>query len=181
MSTPRSTSERRDPVRETMESFEDSGTELANEVNNIVQAWSQANAALVTGSLRVFGDLFVGVNDTLTRTAREGRERVEGEREGTAAEPVRGASNAVSDLARTVARAVSDEARVVQESGERFSDVYESQAEEAERPAGSQSRARRGRYESMTVEELQEEAAQAGVEGRSSMNKQQLVAALRNR
>lgn len=34
-------------------------------------------------------------------------------------------------------------------------------------------------YESMTVEELQDEAARAGVEGRSQMNKQELVKALR--
>lgn len=34
-------------------------------------------------------------------------------------------------------------------------------------------------YESMTVEELQERASKAGIEGRSSMNKKELVAALR--
>lgn len=44
-------------------------------------------------------------------------------------------------------------------------------------PRGAPDRARPD-YESMTVEELQEHASQRNIEGRSSMNKSQLVAAL---
>lgn len=52
--------------------------------------------------------------------------------------------------------------------------------EQAERTRQAEREAENGRIEELTVEELREEAAKAGIEGRSSMSKQQLVAALRD-
>lgn len=113
--------------------IETSAHRLANDVNGIVQAWSQANAEVFKGTVSVLGHLLVGLNDSLSRTDL----RPSGDRpsDGTAA-MVDQANDVVGGVSKNVSGALTEMADVLQRSSQRFHETFEESTKPAAKSGG---------------------------------------------
>lgn len=115
-----------------MNVIEDVAHNVANDVNAVVQAWSEANAEMVKGVVSIVSNLVVDLNESVTRiglrepTRRAGehrrRKRGEGHDEDEDADDV---GHGATRISRSVSDALHDTASVIQRSSQRFQQRFD--------------------------------------------------------
>jgi hypothetical protein len=103
---------------------------VANDVNAVVQAWSDANAEVVKGIVSVVSNLFVDINDSVAGGRRARRDQDpdtdRDDDDDDTRDFARSADlgDGVTRLSRSLSDAMNEAANVLQRSGERFQRRY---------------------------------------------------------
>ena len=119
-------------VAKDMNVIEDVAHSVANDVNALVQAWSEANAEIVKGVVSVIGNLVIDVNESVAQMGlREPLRRASEHRRGKRGEgrdedeDVDDVGHGATRLGHSVSAALHDTASVIQRSSQRFQRKYD--------------------------------------------------------
>ena len=108
-----------EPCRDSSKMLEDSLANLISQTFSIGSAMCQATSRLAVGSLRIFTEGVLDINDAVTREWREVKE--DGEKQsGSGGKVLDRFSKTLSSVTDTVGHAADESAKVIQEAGEVF-------------------------------------------------------------